>query len=84
MYEVRDEAIRIFQTKPEYEKQAMRRMNWELEAAKSPTGSVALSDYYDAAGSAGRLSDSGSIQSMTSSQSGRRSKGSLRRMLFQR
>ena len=81
VYEVRDEAIRIFATKSEKEKQALRRMNWELEAAKSPTGSVALSDYYDAGISS---SDCGSIQSMTSSRSGRGNKGGLRGILFQR
>ena len=38
--EIREEAIRIFQNKAENEKEAMRRMNWELEALKSTSNSI--------------------------------------------
>ena len=41
--EIRVEAIRIFQNKAELEKEAMRRMNCELDAVKCATMSSALS-----------------------------------------
>lgn len=75
VYQLRDEAVRIFQSKSQEEQRKMRRQNWDLEAVKIPAGSMSMSDYMDSGGS-----DSGSVTSGSSETSSRRGlRGMFRR-----
>lgn len=46
---IETEAVRIFNLKKEDQKMNMRKMNWDLDAMKIPTGSISLSDVFDSA-----------------------------------
>ena len=72
VFQLREEAIRIFHAKPVDEQRTMRRQNWDLEAVKIPTGSMSMSDYMDSG-----ASDHRSVTSESSA-------GSRLRSLFRR
>eukprot|EP00934_Nitzschia_sp_Nitz4_P008223 Nitzschia sp. Nitz4//scaffold266_size26515//20124//20510//NITZ4_008260-RA/size26515-processed-gene-0.12-mRNA-1//-1//CDS//3329544877//8213//frame0 len=48
---LQEEALRLFQGRPENEKLAMRKRNWNMEAVKISSGSLSLSHTRDAGNS---------------------------------